>query len=135
MCKSSTRRTLQICCIVAAVFAAATGNLFDRHAAYAQGSDEGYVDVGLILDMPDHPAQNWQQILAIIVVNQGSITAHDVEVVVSIEYPATLSHFHDEPVRDIISRDLAYVPIGSLSLDDDERTLRWTIPALEGEAV
>ena len=119
-----TRCRIQICCIVAAVFAALSGTLSDQHAAYAQGTDNDYVDVGLTLEVPYLAAQSSAQALNIIVVNQGARAAYDVEVVVSVESPDT-SHFDLEPWE-------APLPAGSVSLESNERTLRWSVPALEG---
>ena len=121
MCKLPTQCRIQIWCIVAAVFAALSGTLSDQHAAYAQGTDNDYVDVGLTLEVP----QNIDLIPRIIVVNNGSRTAYDVEAVVSIESPAS-SYFSDS-----IAGPLS---IGSVSLESGERprSLRLSIPALEG---
>ena len=131
---TSTRSRLQVCCVVAATCAALVVAFFGEHVARAQGGDNDYVDVGLILEVPDHPRQGLNHKLSIIVVNKGTVAAHDVEVIVSIDSPATLSHFHDEPVLIIGSRspeDLAYPPIGSVSLESEERSLRWSIPAIK----
>ena len=132
MCKFPTRCRVQICFIVAAVFAALAGTLTDQHAAYAQGGDNDYVDVGLTLEVPPHKSQGTSHVLSIVVVNQGARTAYDVEVVVSIESPA-LSHFDDEPAN-VLSQSggVAVLPIGSLSLESNDRSLRWSIPALKG---
>ena len=108
-----------------AALAGASGAFLDQRVASAQGDNNGYVDVGLMLDIDDHVAQNGNVEIRVTVVNHGSRTAYDVEVVVNIEYPATLSHFNNE------ARALR-VPIGSASLDSDERTLRWSIPELRG---
>ena len=111
-----------------AVFAGLTGaGAFPGgSAAYAQG-DSGYVDVGLILEAPTHSADSNAKVeLEVIVVNHGSRTAYDVEVVLNVENP-TLSHFSD---LDLVG--YREPPVGSVSLDSDQRTLRWFIPALGG---
>ena len=133
MCKLPIPCKLQICSIVAAVFTALTGTLSDQHAAHAQGGDNDYVDVGVILEVPNHRAQGTRQIVSIIVMNHGARDAYDVEVVVSIESPAS-SYFYDRPVNDLSQPGVVPVtlPIGSLSLESNERSLRWSIPALKG---
>ena len=95
-------------------------------AAYAQ-VDSGHVDVGLILEAPAHSADSNAKVeLEVIVVNHGSRTAYDVEVELSVENP-TLSHFTD---LDLVG--YREPPVGSLSLDGDQRILRWFIPTLGG---
>ena len=89
MCKLPIPCKLQICCIVAAIFIALTGALFNQHAAYAQGSENDYVDVSLTLEIPD---TNSNPRPTIIVVNNGSRTAYDVVVVVDLVSPEK-SHF------------------------------------------
>ena len=109
--------------VVVVVLAALAGAFIDEPAAYAQGGDNDYVDVGLTLEVRDHASTKATQYdLDIIVVNHGSRTAYDVEVVVNIVYPEDSSHFDEAPK----------VPVGIASLDNNERTLRWSIPSLGG---
>ena len=94
----------------------------ESHTAHAQGADGEYVDwVAVILETPvvEHPAT---RDLNFIVLNLGSRTAYDVEVVVDVVYPANTSFF--EIVPD--------VPIGAASLENGGHSLRWTIPELLG---
>ena len=101
----------------------------DERVAYAQGGDDGYVDVGLTLEVPDFvDTATVNHRLIISVANHGSRTAHDVEVVVNIVYPEDKSHFKQAPA----------VPVGSASLENNGRSLRWSIPTLgelQGEEV
>ena len=90
--------------------------------AHAQGDAHDYVDIGLILEFPDTVVGNLYHDLDIIVVNQGSRTAYDVEVAATVEYPVGTSHFREKPE----------VPVGSASLDADGYTLSWSIPELGG---
>ena len=115
-----TRCKLQICCIVAAIFTALAGTLSSEHAAYAQGSENDYVDVGLTLEIPN---TNGVPRPKIVVVNNGSRTAYDVVVVVDLVFPEK-SHFSGFTGQ--------VVPVGSVSYENNERSLRWTIPALGG---
>ncbi len=87
-----------------------------------EGMEYDYVDVGLILEVVDATAQSPNFNLRVIVVNNGSRAAYDVEVVVDVEYPTTESGF--------IEGGLSEAPLGSAS--PDGRSLRWTIPALGG---
>ena len=75
------------------------------------------MDVALILEAPE---KTRAPLVNIVVVNHGSITAYDVEVVVDIVYPESSSHFY--PPRG--------VPVGSVSLENSKYRLRWTIPEL-----
>ena len=102
-----------------AVFAALAGGFRDEPVAYAQQEDGDYVDVGLFLEVPINEQANFNHHLNIIVVNNGSRTAYDVEVIVDVVYPA-LSRF----------RYLPEVPVGWASLEGT--SLHWTIPALGG---
>ncbi len=120
MCKMFARRKFQICLIaIFAVFAALFGTVLGEPLAYAQGQDGGYVDVALALEAPDDFQASNSHNLNIIVVNQGSRTAYDVEVVVDVEYPVE-SRF--------VLAELPEVPVGTASLDGT--SLRWSIPAL-----
>ena len=112
-------------CLMCLLLAAAVATSPD--SATAQGGDNDYVDVGLELQIieslrvsdPDHG-------LKIVVVNNGSRTAYDVEVVVDLEYPAQ-SYFWR-----------LNVPVGSVSLErnpdgaTDDTRIRWAIPELGG---
>ena len=132
MCKLPTPCKLQICCIVAAVFAALSGAIFAPGPIHAQGSDNDYVDVAVILEPPmviGRPTTSWPTALEldIVVVNRGSRTAYDVEVVVDIVYPEDSSHFESGRVDGVM-----VVPVGSASLENDKHRLRWSIPELGG---
>ncbi len=116
---------------IGAVFAVLTGEFLDQRVAYAQGDGNDYVDVGLTLEIPDTvqpaPGSHGQTIT---VVNHGSTTAYDVEVVVNIVYPANSSYF--------LQPSLSGVPVGNVSLENDSYSLRWSIPALgelQGESL
>ena len=114
------RLRLQACLIaIAAVFAVLTGVFFGERVVYAQGGDNDYVDVGLTLEIPKHTSSVTHQ-LNIAVMNHGSRTAYDVEVVVNVVYPEDFSHFRETPT----------VPVGSATVENNERTLRWSIPSL-----
>ena len=95
--------------------------------AHAQVSDNDYVDVAVILEVPDQHSSVTNRKLNIIVVNNGSRTAYDVEVVVDIEYPEDTGYYTSNRVDGVIE-----VPVGSASLENDDRSLRWSIPALGG---
>ena len=83
---------------VVVVFVALAGAFLGERVAYAQGDDNDYVDVGLTLEAPEVPGDNVNQHdLKIIVVNHGSRTAYDVEVVVNIVDPEDSSHFNPNP--------------------------------------
>ena len=89
------------------------------HTAHAQGDEDDYVDVALTLETPDtEPGRE----LTVIVMNLGSRTAYDVEVVVNIVFPENLSFFRFPPD----------VPIGTASLENGGHSFRWTIPELLG---
>ena len=111
-------------CLIAVAMAGVglAGAFLDERVAYAQGDDNDYVDVGLTLEVRDQASALASLLeLDIIVVNHGSRTAYDVEVVVNIVYPEDSSHFDRVP---------RVVPVGIASLDNNERTLRWSIPSL-----
>ena len=105
---------------LAAVLVAVAGVVFAPDPIHAQGGDNDYVDVGLTLEVPYNSSAIHSHDLNTIVVNNGSRTAYDVEVVLEIKYP-------DESVY-----RLPEVPVGSASLENNGRSLRWSIPALEG---
>ena len=111
---------------IVAVLAALTGAVLDQPFAYAQGDDNDYVDVGLTLEVPFRFDAGAYHRLKIAVVNHGSRTAYDVEAVVNLKYPEGSSSFSslvDYPID---------VPVGSISLEDDGYSLRWSISALGG---
>lgn len=118
-----TRWKFQIALIaIVTILTALAGTLVNDPIVYAQGDDNGYVDVGLTLEIPNHVGDGARHDLNIAVVNHGSRTAYDVELVVEIEYPDDSSHFDVAPA----------VPVGNAWLDSTERTLTWSIPALGG---
>ena len=106
---------------IVVVVAILAGAFPGGHVAHAQGEDREHVDVGIFLEVPDDPQATTVHKLNIIVVNQGSRTAYDVNVVVDVVYP-TQSHFS--------ILNLPTVPLGNASLDGT--SLRWSIPALGG---
>ena len=106
------------------------GAIFVPGAAQAQGEDNDHVDVGLILEVPDLRATSRRQ-LDIIVVNHGSRTAYDVEVVVEIVYPEDSSYFLAPGDYHLLGWTLE-VPVGAVSHGDDIYSLKWSIPALGG---
>ncbi len=115
-----TRRKPQICLVaVVAACAALTGTFLGEPMAYGQGAVGDYVDLGLVLEAPLDAQAFGSHDLNIVVVNNGTRAAYDVEVVVDVEYPSE-SGFTNLPE----------VPVGSASLDGT--SLRWTIPALGG---
>ena len=118
------RRVLSvIACTGLALCLAVAGAVLAPNLIHAQVDDNDYVDVGITLQVPDHdhsPAGYHDLIIS--VVNHGSRTAYDVEVVVNLEYPEDNSQFRPAPV----------VPIGSASLKNNERTFKWSIPSLGG---
>ena len=118
---------------LAAVLVAVAGVVFAPGPIHAQEGEKDYVDVGIILEVPSDIAGTSQQ-LNIIVVNNGSRPAYDVEVVVDIESPEK-SHF--PPINDGGLRGAPLRPrVGSVSHDnptsDNPTSLRWSIPALGG---
>ena len=120
MCKTTIPCNFQICCTIAAIFVALTGALSDQHAAHAQGSNEDYVDVGVTLEVLRHQGTDTPK-LNVIAVNNGSRTAHDVEVVVDVVSPEDSSFFElENPI----------VPVGRLSQGDSKYSIRWSIPEL-----
>ena len=106
--------------VIVVVVAALASDFLDERVALAQGDDSDYVDVGLILDVP--VTTNFARSVNITVANYGAKTAYDVVVVVNIVYPENSSYFPAVP----------NVPVGSALLENDEHSLRWTIPALGG---
>ncbi len=103
--------------------------------AQEPGGDNDYVDVGLTLEVPELRLASRHQILDIIVVNHGSRTAYDVEVVVRVVYPKESSYFlapgdYDQvggaPSLEVLAPDR------SVSQGDDRYSLEWSIPELGG---
>ncbi|MCY4555047.1 MAG: fibronectin type III domain-containing protein [Chloroflexi bacterium] len=108
--------------VIAVVLAALSAAFLGEPVAYAQGEDSDYVDVELILEVPEDIQAGLSHELNIIVVNNGSRTAYDVEVVVTVVYPEDSSRFLFPP----------RVPVGVASLENNGYSLRWSIPALAG---
>ena len=109
---------------VLVVCAALIGAFLGGPVAYAQGMVGGYVDVELILEAPVDVQAAGAHDLNIIVVNHGTRTAYDVEVVVDVVYPSE-SRFVSSYLP-----TASEVPVGSVFLDGT--SFRWTIPALGG---
>ena len=105
---------------LAAVLVAVAGVVFAPDPIHAQGGDNDYVDVGLTLEVP-YDKGGYEHDLNIVVVNNGSRTAYDVEVVLEIKYPEDTYYYYTSEV-----------PVGSVSVASDGRSLRWSIPALGG---
>ena len=100
---------------LAAVIAAA----LQPGISHAQEADNDYVDVGLTLEVPN---TNSSPRPKIIVVNNGARTAYDVVVVVDLVSP--------EKSRFNLNFQAYVEPVGSVSLENNDRSLRWTIPSL-----
>ena len=115
---------------IVAVVTVLSGTFLVEPVAYAQGGEDDYVDVAVILEVPDQHSSVISRKLNIIVVNNGARTAYDVEVVVDIEYPVDTGYYTSGRVDGVIE-----VPVGSASLENDDRSLRWSIPALGGYSV
>ena len=108
--------------IIIVAFAALLVGLLDRPAAHAQQEDDrDFVDVGLTLEVPDDNA-TLLHFIEVILVNNGTRTAYDVEVTVDVVSP--------ENSRFVITelRGEVQVPVGQMSVDG--RSLVWTIPEL-----
>ena len=101
----------------------------DEPVAYAQGDGRDYVDVALVLEAPFVITTYNCAWVDIIVVNQGTRPAYDVEVVVDLVYPDK-SYFLAEGAR-VASRTIK-PPVGAMTLDDEKTSLHWTIPKLGG---
>ena len=76
---------------------------------------------GLTLEVPDDTATNLH-FIEVIVVNNGTRTAYDVEVVVDVESPEDSRFTITDPRGDVIA------PVGQISVD--ETSVVWTIPEL-----
>ena len=87
--------------------------------AHAQGGERDYVDVALVLETPITANRGTRDMKAI-VMNLGSRTAYDVEVVVDVVKPENSSYFTR-------TRDM---PIGAVSLENGGYSFRWTIPEI-----
>ena len=94
--------------------------IFGAGSAQAQGGDNDHVDVAVILEYPDRSGSFRN--INIIVMNHGARTAYDVEVVVHIVYPEDTSYFSS----------VLEAPLGSVSLENDGYSYRWSIPELGG---
>ena len=129
-----TRWKLQIWLAAIVVVVAALGGAFlDEPVARAQGGENDYVDVGLALDYPVQTFDTRRRYVNVIVMNHGARTAYDVEVVVDIEYPEDSSYWvaaYDGYAS--YNDGVEGVPVGSMSLENDGYSFRWTIPALGG---
>ena len=104
---------------MAAAFAPGPGTVM------AQGGDEEYVDVGIFLEVQDYVTAGAVHQLDVVVVNNGTRAAYDVEVVLDVEYPEA-SHFQLPAAKGLPGS----LPVGNATLDGTG--LRWTIPALGG---
>ena len=108
---------------IAVVLAALSGAFFDEGVAYTQGEERDYVDVGLILEIPDTVSPS-RRYLNVVVTNHGSRTAYDVTVVGRIVSPKDSIYF---TVRQ------SSVSVGTVSFSEDGYSFFWTIPALGGK--
>ena len=124
------RLGVAVAALLGLVLAAAFGQ--DPDTVVAQGANEEYVDVGIILEVPDTTQNNqFRRALNIIIVNQGSRTAYDVEAVVKIVSPEDSSFFLAPEDYPLLGR-IVNVPVGSLSQGKDRYSQKWSIPALGG---
>ena len=114
------RPAILMALLLGIVGAALSAAFLGEPVAYAQDEDSDYVDLGLILEFPQDSHGELSHALNIIVVNNGSRSAYDVEVVVKVEYPEDSSRFLFLPD----------VSIGEASLENNAYSLRWSIPAL-----
>ena len=106
----------------------ASGGLIAEQTAHAQDDDNGYVDVGLTLEPHDTFSAGSGFEFEIIVVNNGSRTAYDVEVVVDVEYPVASG---EKPLASYVQLFRpSELQVGSASREGT--SLRWTIPELGG---
>ena len=96
------------------------GAVFAPGPIHAQVADNDYVDVGLILEVPEAgTGTSLYRYLNIGVVNNGTRTAYDVEVVVDMVSPEQDSY---------VSLDGPRVPVGTAFRDGT--SFRWTLPEL-----
>ena len=118
------RWKLQVWLTATVIAVAALAGVFpDERVAHAQGADNDYVDMELVLESPHEQATPIRR-LKITILNHGARTAYDVEVVVNVVYPENSSHFNEAPKA----------PVGSASLENNGTTIRWTIPEFGGAA-
>ena len=96
---------------------AITITLLASDPTHAQGGENDYVDVGLTLEVPRYIHGGVAHHLNISVVNNGSKTAYDVEVVVHVVYPENNSY-------------IAASDVTAGTAHREGRSLRWTIPEL-----
>ena len=121
-----SRRTGIVLIIFATVLGlAAWAGAHSASSVHAQGGDNDYVDVAVILEVAEEVTSTTSQRINIIVVNQGSRTAYDVEVTVDVVEPDKSYYFQFETTYPV-------VPVGSASLENNARSFRWSIPALGG---
>ena len=85
------------------------------------------MDVALTLEVPDDRLTVRDFDLKVIVVNHGSRTAYDVEVELDLVFPE-VDETEPEKASHFVERQDDYL----MSLENNGRTFRWTIPALEG---
>ena len=107
---------------VIVAFAALLVGLLDGPVAHAQEDDRDFVDVGLILEVPRDLQATTGHDMDVIVVNNGTRTAYDVEVTVYVVSPDQ-SRFVDDPLRGVL-----IAPVGQASVA--ETSVVWTIPEL-----
>ena len=112
-CKCCAFTVLALCLAVA-------GGIFAPDPIHAQGVDKDYVDVAVVLEVPFSTAIK----PGVAVVNNGTRTAYDVEVVVKLVSPtkSTLG----------LSTNPQMAPGSSVLRADNNRTIHWTIPELGG---
>lgn len=121
-----SRRTGIVLIVFATVLGlAAWAGATEPVPAHASGAEGDYVDVALILEVAEETTSTTSQRINIIVVNQGSRTAYDVEVTVDVVKPDKSYYFQFDNTYPV-------VPVGSASLENNARSFRWSIPALGG---
>ena len=143
--RSLLRPGLAVAALLCLVAAAATFTGSD--AASAEGGDEEYVDVAMALEFRNTSGLEYQHSvgilpprLTVVVMNHGTLTAYDVEVVVDIVYPKNTVAFYPQfssksPVRIGSVSLLDATPAGTdIAQEGAGYSLRWTIPALPGLA-
>ena len=113
-----------------AVFAILAGTFRDEPVVYAQDEDgRDYVDVGLMLEVPDNIGNASNQEVHVIVVNNGTRTAYDVVIELIVEYPTG-------SIFSLTERGGVQTPlVGRISVgqtDDGESLFHWAIPELGG---
>lgn len=125
------KRKWKMVSLTAVLLAVFVGIAFSIAApVHAQVGDSDYVDVAVILEVPDQHSSVVTRHLNIIVVNNGTRTAYDVEVVVDVVSPEN-GYYYGRSLN-------VQAPVGSVSFENkefsslDNRSLRWSIPALGG---